>query len=318
MGNTLKLTFSYLKKIKQDKKSILFIFLWGLIFEIAWIIPGFDLLSLISPIINPVQSYLTSPLLGLLFIRTYNPHLMFIWVFAIAFTISAVTSTIYIFFHCKAYNIVVKKILNFKSDVKIKDLYAEKFDNLKKYFFWELSCFFIKFCICIPYFVWANFFADFSGRVEHILIAIVAWILFLCVDLYAILTRIFIAPLFISGQYSDITSNGIWDLSQKIFSVKLVLPFIFLAFVCLITNILVFTGLVAVIVVETYFSNFFLISILWILFIFVSACFAYRIGLFVFIYSCSGQQLIFPDNPLILTSESEDGKIEDVYSVFEE
>ena len=99
MGNTLKITLSYLKKINQDKKNILFIFLWGLIFEIAWIIPGFDLLSLISPIINPVQSYLTSPLLVLLFIRTYNPNLMFVFVLAIAFLISAITSILYIFFH---------------------------------------------------------------------------------------------------------------------------------------------------------------------------------------------------------------------------
>lgn len=319
MGNTLKITLSYLKRINQDKKNILFIFLWGLIFEIAWIIPGFDLLSLITPIVNPVKSYFTFPVLGLLFIRTYNPNLMFVFVLVIAFLISATTSILYIFFHCKAYNIVVKKILNFKSDVRIKDLYTEKFDNLKKYFFWELSCFFIKFCICVPYFVWSNFFADFSGRVEHILIAIVVCILFIIVDLYTILTRVFVAPVFISDKYQNLKSIGIWNISKRIYSAKLIVPSLVLAIVYILSNILVLVGFVALFAIKEYFEIILVFNIiLWILFIFLASCFAYRVGLFCFVYSCSCQELIFPDNPLILHSESEDGKIEDVYSVFEE
>ncbi len=319
MGNTLKLTLSYLKKIKQEKKSILFIFLWGLIFEIAWIIPGFDLLSLISPIINPVKSYLTSPLLGLLFIRTYNPHLMFIWVFVIAFIISAITSTIYIFIHCKAYNILVKKILNFKSDVDIKDLYVEKSDNLKQYFYWEISCFFIKFFIFVPFFIWSNFFADFSNRIEHILIFIVVCILFIIVDLYTIVTRVFVAPVFISDKYQDLKSIGIWNISTRICSAKLIVPSLVLAIVYILSNILVLVGFVFLFAIKEYFEIIWVFNIiLWILFIFIASCFAYHVGLFCFVYSCSCQELIFPDNPLILHSESEDGQIEDVYSVFEE
>lgn len=317
MGINLTKTWNYLKRINQDKKSLLFIFLWGLIFDIAWIIPAFDILSLIGPIFAPFQKLLISPFLGLFLIRTYNPRNMLIFALAISFFVSAFFSVIYIFFHCKAYNIVIKKVLNFKSVINIKDLFFEKFENLKKYFVWEIYCFFIKCFISFPYFFWAYFVADFE-RIEHILISIVAWSVFLAVDLYNIVTRIFVVPVFISEKYEELKNVELFDLSKRIFSIKLVLPSMILGFIFITSNFFViFCFTIITCIFEFCGTSWVLSAVVYLAFIFVTSCFSYRVGLFAFIYSSCCQELIFPDKPLMLTTFSEEGKIENIYSIFE-
>ena len=101
--------------------------------------------------------------------------------------------------------------------------------------------------------------------------------------------------------------------------IYLVLPIVIFFIGYILSNVLVFVGFVALFAIKEYFEIIWVFNIiLCILFIFIASCFAYHVGLFCFVYSCSCQELIFPDNPLILHSESEDGQIEDVYSVFEE
>ena len=311
-------TLLYLKKIKKQKLSFFDILIFGLLFEIAWIIPGIDIFSLIIPLGDSINFCLSFPFWGLLTVRTYNPQLMFILAFSVVILLSLILSVVYIFFHCKIYNVVVKKFLNIEEKSEIKALYGEKTESVKKYYFWELMCFFIKCLISIPFFVWSQFYAQFSDRIEHVIIAIIVVVLFIIVDVYVILTRVFIVPTFISDKYKELNSQGLFSLSNKIFSIKLFLPCLFLAFIYLFANVLAFIGTTIIfVIIEKFALLGFFKLLLWLLFAVVSGILTYYIAIFCFVYSLSCQELIFPENPLILANRSDEGKIEEVYTIFE-
>ena len=296
-------TLLYLKKIKKQKLSFFDILILGLLFEIAWIIPGIDIFSLIIPLGDSINFCLSFPFWGLLTVRTYNPQLMFILAFSVVILLSLILSVVYIFFHCKICNVVVKKFLNIEEKSEIKALYGEKTESVKKYYFWELMCFFIKCLISIPFFVWSQFYAQFSDRIEHVIIAIIVAVLFIIVDVYVILTRVFIVPTFISDKYKELNSQGLFSLSNKIY---------------LFANVLAFIGTTIIfVIIEKFALLGFFKLLLWLLFAVVSGILTYYIAIFCFVYSLSCQELIFPENPLILANRSDEGKIEEVYTIFE-
>ena len=360
----MKRTWLYLKKIKKQKKSFWDILILGLLFEIAWIIPGIDIFSFITPICEKTNGDLPLPFQIIQVIFTYpildsftpcvlSPFLGFIarintFNIAIFVILSAIISVLYIFFHCKIYNVVLKRFLNPDKDLKIKELYAEKTDYLKKYYNWELICFGIKFFISLPLFIWTLSFTDLSSvGFESILIAIIVCLVFSLFNLYIILTRAFVIPVFMSGKYQEISSKNIFELSKKIFSIKLIVPILIIATVYILANILVLVGTAIIFVISfEYISLFILNLLLWILGVVILSIFTYYVGSFCLGYCISSQEIIFPDCPLILTKEkfvdkvnigkedknnndagdkednqrednSENGNIESVYSVFE-
>lgn len=312
-------TWLYLKKIKKQKISFLDVVIFGFLFEIAWIIPGIDIFSVITPLVDSLNFCFSLPFWGLLTVRTYNPKLMFILALSIVILLSLIFSVVYIFFHCKVYNVVIKKFLNIEDKTNIKKFYNEKNEYVKKYYSWELICFFIKCLISIPFFVWSQFYAQFSDRIEHVIIAIIVAVIFIIVDLYVILTRVFIVPTFISGKYEELNSQGLFSLSNKILSIKLFFPVLVLAIIYFFANVLIFIGLIILFMVADRFISFWIFKlVIWFFFALVSAILTYRIGLFCFSYSVCCQEVIFPEHPLVIANRSEEGKIENVYTVFEE
>lgn len=316
-------TWLYLKKIKEQKKSFLDILIFGLFFEIAWIIPGVDIFSFITPIfenINPdlplpfqiIQVIFTYPILAFFSPCVLSPFLGFITKINTFYIVilSAIISVLYIFLHCKIYNVVLKRFLNPDKDLKIKELYAEKTDYLKKYYNWELICFGIKFIISLPAFIWSLSSVssiDFSSF-GNILIAIIFCFVFSLFNLYIILTRAFVIPVFMSGKYQEISSKSIFELSKKIFSIKLIVPILIIATVYILANIIVLVGTAVIFVISwEYISLFILKLLIWFLGVIVLAIFTYYVGIFCLsycVFSC--QKNIFPDCPLILTKMSDD------------
>ncbi len=313
----------YFKKIKEQKKSFLDILIFGLFFEIAWIIPGVDIFSFITPIfenINPdlplpfqiIQVIFTYPILAFFSPCVLSPFLGFITKINTFYIVilSAIISVLYIFLHCKIYNVVLKRFLNPDKDLKIKELYAEKTDYLKKYYNWELICFGIKFIISLPAFIWSLSSVssiDFSSF-GNILIAIIFCFVFSLFNLYIILTRAFVIPVFMSGKYQEISSKSIFELSKKIFSIKLIVPILIIATVYILANIIVLVGTAVIFVISwEYISLFILKLLIWFLGVIVLAIFTYYVGIFCLsycVFSC--QKNIFPDCPLILTKMSDD------------
>lgn len=333
-------TWLYLKKIKEQKKSFLDILLFGLFFEIAWIIPGIDIFSFITPITNslnidnlplPFQAIklFTSPIIDSLNPCILPPFWGFITSFSLSNSestlsfvilgilvfLSAIISVFYIFFHCKIYNVVLKRFLNPDKDSKIKELYAEKTDYLKKYYNWELICFGIKFIISLPAFIWSLSSVssiDFSSF-GNILIAIIFCFVFSLFNLYIILTRAFVIPVFMSGKYQEINAKSVFLLSKKIFSIKLIVPTLILITVYILANFIVLSGTVGLFILSSeYISIFILKFLLWIFGVVILAIFTYYVGIFCLSYCVSCQEIIFLDYPLILTKMSENGNIEDV------
>ena len=336
-------TWLYLKKIKEQKKSFLDILIFGLFFEIAWIIPGIDIFSFITPITNslnidnlplPFQAIklFTSPIIDSLNPCILPPFWGFITSFSLSNSestlsfvilgilvfLSAIISVFYIFFHCKIYNVLLKIFLNPDKKLNIGELYSEKLDYLKKYYNWELICFGIKFIISLPFFIWCLFFNDisFSDKTQEflMLISIIVYGILLLIDLYIILTRAFVLPVFMSGKYQEINAKSVFLLSKKIFSIKLIVPTLILITVYILANFIVLSGTVGLFILSSeYISIFILKFLLWIFGVVILAIFTYYVGIFCLsycVFSC--QKNIFPDCPLILTKMSENGNIEDV------
>ena len=316
----MKKTWLYLKKIREQKKSFWDIFIFGLFFEIAWIIPGIDIFSFITPIFEKTNADLPLPFQAInLFIYpiidSFTPCILSpFWGFitkinsfqlCILVVLSAIISVLYIFFHCKIYNVVLKTFLNPDKKLKIGDLYAENTDYLKKYYNWELICFGIKFVISLPFLIWTLYFTNFSScEFGSILIAIIFCVGFSLFNLYIILNRAFVVPVFMSGKYKDLNSKGIFELSKKVFSVKLIVPILILGIVYILSNVIVLSGTVALFFISfEYISLFILKLLIWFFGVVILAIFTYYVASFCLCYCISSQEIIFPDYPLILTKE---------------
>ena len=141
-----------------------------------------------------------------------------------------------------------------------------------------------------------------------ILSLIVVYGILLLIDLYVILNRAFVVPVFMSGKYQEISSKSIFELSKKIFSIKLIVPILIIATVYILANIIVLVGTAVIFVISwEYISLFILKLLIWFLGVIVLAIFTYYVGIFCLsycVFSC--QKNIFPDCPLILTKMSDD------------
>ncbi len=316
----MKKIWLYLKKIREQKKSFWDILIFGLFFEIAWIIPGIDIFSFINPIFEKTNADLPLPFQAInLFIYPiidlFTPCILSpFWGFittinafqlCMLVVLSAIISVLYIFFHCKIYNVVLKTFLNPDKNLKIKELYAEKTDYFKKYYNWELICFAIKFVISLPFLIWTLYFTNLSSsEFGNVLIAIIFCVVFSLFNLYIILNRAFVIPIFMSGKYQEVNSKSIFELSKNIFSVKLIVPILILGTIYIFANVIVLTGTVALFFISfEYISLFILKLLIWFLGVVILAFFTYYVGLFCLGYCVSSQEIIFPDYPLIFTDE---------------
>lgn len=319
MGMIFQKAWLYYKRAAGQKAPLASVLILGLTFEIAWIIPGMDLPSLIGPILDHLKYVVTSPIFKLLLIRNGDPDRMFVMFFGICIAVSFASSIVYAFLHCKAHNALVKKYLIPDSGKKITDLYKEKSDSLKKYLTWEICLILAKFPAYTAYFIWSNFYAEFPDNPGDVGITAAALAIMLVVELYSFMTRAFVVPVFLSERYrEEINQKGFFSLSKKVFSAKLILPTALLAVVFAFSNAIIMTGTIIVVACNLRITAWILQALISIVFMAACTAIAYRLGLFCFCFYSSCQDLIFPDNPLILADFSGDDKIESVHTVFEE